>query len=336
MTGSARAWQTLLLPLICALMWALPVRSAHATVTCTTTMTNVNFGNVDLVNGLNLTAAGTLTYTCSNTNKNAQYVNVCFNVGNGAQGGGNFNPRVMTSGANVLQFQLYAPTVSTIWGNATSPSQYSVQLTVPGKSRGSNGMTGLLTVPVQGILVSGQTAPPGAYSDAFTGVNTSITLKSNKNAVPATCGTASSGTFAFTVSASVVKSCTVGAGVSSNINLGTVPSTATNIAGTNTISVSCTSTTPYYIGLTPSNASTTGAGTMSGTGGNTDKVPYQLYSNAGLSTPWGNTGTYATPSNGVSGSGTGSAQSIPVYAKAPSADYTPDSYSDTVTVNVNY
>ncbi|MBU6503769.1 MAG: spore coat protein U domain-containing protein, partial [Burkholderiales bacterium] len=66
------------------------------------------------------------------------------------------------------------------------------------------------------------------------------------------------------------------------------------------------------------------------------KVPYQLYSNATLSNVWGNTASSASVGNGVAGTGTGSAQSIPVYAKAPSANYTPDSYSDTVTVNVNY
>jgi spore coat protein U-like protein len=75
---------------------------------------------------------------------------------------------------------------------------------------------------------------------------------------------------------------------------------------------------------------------MSGTGSNTDKVPYQLYSNSGLSTVWGNTATSTTVGNGVTGIGTGLAVSIPVWANAPSANFTPDSYADTVTVNVNF
>ncbi|MGH8821085.1 MAG: Csu type fimbrial protein, partial [Rhodoferax sp.] len=144
MTGSLRAWQALLLPLICALLWAFPVRSAHATVTCTVRMPNVAFGQVNLVRGINLTTSATLTYTCTNNDTRAQYVNICFNAENGAQGGGNFNPRVMKYRANTLQFQLYTPTSNTIWGNATSPPQYSVQLRIPGKSGGSNGTTGQL------------------------------------------------------------------------------------------------------------------------------------------------------------------------------------------------
>lgn len=95
--------------------------------------------------------------------------------------------------------------------------------------------------------------------------------------------------------------------------------------------------TPYYIGLAPSNSASTGAGAMHGTGGNTDTVPYQLSSTAGPSgTVWGNTATTTTVGNGVSGTGTGANQSISVYATVPSANYTPDSYTDTVTVNVNY
>jgi spore coat protein U-like protein len=38
----------------------------------------------------------------------------------------------------------------------------------------------------------------------------------------------------------------------------------------------------------------------------------------------------------VAGIGTGVAQSVPVFAVAPSANFTPDNYSDIVTVTVNY
>ncbi|MBS0318409.1 MAG: spore coat protein U domain-containing protein, partial [Proteobacteria bacterium] len=54
------------------------------------------------------------------------------------------------------------------------------------------------------------------------------------------------------------------------------------------------------------------------------------------STIWGNTATATTVGNGVTGTGTGIAQSIPVYAKAPTADFQPDIYTDTVVVTVNY
>ncbi|WP_420382852.1 spore coat U domain-containing protein [Novosphingobium sp.] len=142
----------------------------------------------------------------------------------------------------------------------------------------------------------------------------------------------------FQVTLTVQKVCSVTAGAGSNIALGTLPATTTNATGSSTISVTCTKTTPYYIGLAPSNAATGGSGVLSGTiSGNTDTITYKLSSTAGPSgTVWGNTATSTTVGNGVAGTGTGAAQSLNVYVTVPAMNYTPDSYSDTVTVNVNY
>lgn len=154
---------------------------------------------------------------------------------------------------------------------------------------------------------------------------------------------AATATGTFQVLIEIQKSCSVTAGAGSNINIGTVASTATNSAGNNTINVTCTKATPYYIGLAPSVANggnNAGLGSMAGTGGvpgNSDKVPYQLRSTAGAAgTIWGNTATTSSVGNGVASSGTGSAQSHTVYATVASANYTADSYADTVTVTVNY
>lgn len=154
---------------------------------------------------------------------------------------------------------------------------------------------------------------------------------------------AATATGSFQVQIEIQKSCTVTAGAGSDINVGSVASTATNSAGSNTISVTCTKSTPYFIGLAPSAANggtNSGSGAMASTGGvagNTDKVSYQLRSTAGTSgTVWGNTATTSTVGNGVAGTGNGSAQSHTVYATVPSANYTADSYADTVTVTVNY
>lgn len=113
-------------------------------------------------------------------------------------------------------------------------------------------------------------------------------------------------------------------------------------SGNSTISVNCSKTTPYFIGLAPSTANgggTGGAGAMSSVANaatNTDKVPYQLNQTSATGPVWGNTATTTTVGNGVAGTGTGVAQTYTVYATAASANFTPDSYADTVTVNVNY
>ena len=76
---------------------------------------------------------------------------------------------------------------------------------------------------------------------------------------------------------------------------------------------------------------------MAGTGANADQVPYQLRSAAGAAgAVWGNTATATSVGNGVSGTGTGAAQTHTVYVTAPSANFTPDTYNDVVTVNVNF
>ena len=144
-------------------------------------------------------------------------------------------------------------------------------------------------------------------------------------------------TASFQVKMTIQKSCSVTAGSASDINLGTVLSTAINQTGNNTISIVCSKTTPYTIGLLPATTGGTANGTgfmisTTAPGTNLDKVPYSLYSDSGNSVVWGNTiGT-----NTVASTGTGAAKTHTVYAKNIDANYTPDSYADTVNVTVTY
>ncbi|WP_213716597.1 Csu type fimbrial protein [Cedecea lapagei] len=158
--------------------------------------------------------------------------------------------------------------------------------------------------------------------------------------IPSANAAVANGTFQVLIT--ITKSCTVTAGAASNINLGSVAASAVNTSQSNTFTVNCSKATPYFIGLAPSAANggtTTGSGAMSSvlnSATNTDKVPYQLNQTSATGPVWGNTATTTTVGNGVAGLGTGLAISYTVYATAASANYTPDSYADTVTVNVNY
>lgn len=113
--------------------------------------------------------------------------------------------------------------------------------------------------------------------------------------LPSANAAVATGTFNVTIT--ILKACSVSAGGSNNIGLGSVDSTAVNTSGTTNITVTCSRTTPYYIGLLPSSANggtTSGSGSMASSANsatNTDKVPYQLYSDAALSKAWGNTAT---------------------------------------------
>lgn len=338
MSSSPRHPMKALLPLLmllALLLGAAPARAASGITCSSASMTTLSFGTVNPLASLT-TVNATLSYTCSNgDNNNTHSALLCFSIGE--PGGAQTNPRLMSgSGANKLQFQMYQDAARTqVWGSQffgtfLTPLQIPITLT---KGASANNKQATL----YGQVLGGQTsAIPDSYADIYANGDTALTVNdAQSGTAPTTCGTASTSVyFRFTVSASVAKQCTVSA--TSNLNLGTVAPTATNVAGNTSISVTCSNTTPYYIGLLPSNNNSAGAGAMSGTGGNSSKVPYQLYQNAGLSTVWGNTATATSAGNGVAGTGTGVAQSIAVYARAASADFQPDTYTDSVVVNVNY
>lgn len=104
-----------------------------------------------------------------------------------------------------------------------------------------------------------------------------------------------------------------------------------------TLSVTCTDTTPYNVGLDAGTAagSTVASRLLTGTApGNTGTtVDYQLYQNAGRTTVWGNTQGTDT----VGGTGTGTAQTLTVYGQVPPQDApAPDTYQSTVTATVYF
>lgn len=146
----------------------------------------------------------------------------------------------------------------------------------------------------------------------------------------------------FRVQMTVTTACAVSA-APNDIDLGSVAAraNAVNYNGSTTISVNCVKGTPFFIGLAPSNGNTKGRGRMGGAiTGNTNKVPYRLYSNAALTRAWGDTATSTRRGNGVVGTGNGMAAaqalSFPAYAKVTNVNFRADTYADTVTVNVHY
>jgi spore coat protein U-like protein len=129
------------------------------------------------------------------------------------------------------------------------------------------------------------------------------------------------------VSATVVATCTITANPLAFGNYTGVVNNASSI-----LSVTCTNTTPYNVGLdagTTSGATVTNRSMVNGA----VKLNYKLTKDSGYTTNWGNTvGTDTT-----AGTGSGSAQSLTIYGQIPASQYvTPGSYSDTVTASVIY
>lgn len=332
--------------LACLLLWVSPAGSAHATVTCSATMQDVSFGSVDIVNNAGLTTSAQLQYTCSNDDSSdAVNVSLCAAIDGGQGHQRTLAPSYMTSGASSLYFNLLLPDDVTVWGSRTyGTTEYTATLSVPAATRRRGTTTpgtasGAAVINGNILTTNNAAAVPGAYADSFANGSTALTYTSaNSPRTPASCtsGTQQSVRFPFTVSATVIKSCKVGVSAST-LDFGSVPGTATNVSATGTglIDTTCSNTTPYIVGLQTSDG-TAGTGHMTSSA-SADKVPYGLYRDSAHANLWGSSGTGpGSPGNEVPGIGTGSVQALTVYGNVPSANFTPGTYRDTVTVDVTY
>lgn len=111
-------------------------------------------------------------------------------------------------------------------------------------------------------------------------------------------------------------------------------SAAVNESTAGGITVTCNNGATYNVGLSAgANPGTAGDVTTRRMANGGVYIAYQLYSNAGRTTVWGNT----VGTNTVASTGTGSAQTFPVYGTVP-AQTTPaaGNYNDTVQVTVTY
>ena len=151
---------------------------------------------------------------------------------------------------------------------------------------------------------------------------------------------AATATNTFTVSSTVVASCS--SPTTETLAFGNYnPISGSAATATANITITCTNTTA--ITSVTLNAGT-GTGTinarkMEKNGTDTTKtLNYNLYTSVANTSIWGD-GTTGNVSNNVSGSaGIGSAQTITVYGTIASGQTTvePGSYSDTITVTINY
>jgi spore coat protein U-like protein len=102
---------------------------------------------------------------------------------------------------------------------------------------------------------------------------------------------------------------------------------------TSTFNVTCTNTTGYTVGLDNGANASASQRRMKG-GAGTEYINYNLYSDSGRATPWGN-----ASGSWVSGTGNGQAQTLTVYGQVPVQTVTPSpaaNYTDTVNITVTY
>ena len=143
-------------------------------------------------------------------------------------------------------------------------------------------------------------------------------------------------TTTFTVSATVLKNCTVSA---TNLTFGNYTPTGGAVAANSTVSVSCTKSTAFTVAL---NKGTTSGGTVAQrllSDGSGDTLQYNLYTTAAFATVWGD-GTGSSVTQAGTGAGMGTPQVLTAYGQLPDSAANqavpPNPYSDTITVSVAY
>lgn len=144
---------------------------------------------------------------------------------------------------------------------------------------------------------------------------------------PISASASTSITTTFAVTATVQSTCIVSA---SPMAFGTYTGAVSN--STSTVSVTCTNTTPYTVGLNPGSASGATVTTRQMTGPSSALLNYALYSDSSRSVNWGN-----TTGSWVSGTGSGAVQALTVYGQVAAGQFaSPGAYTDTITATVTY
>jgi spore coat protein U-like protein len=141
---------------------------------------------------------------------------------------------------------------------------------------------------------------------------------------------AATATSTFAVTITLTATCTVSS--PNTLAFGTQGILSANVDAQADFFVTCTTSTPYSVGLNAGTGTGATVAVRKMTSG-ASTVNYTIYSDSGRTTVWGNTVSTDT----VAGTGTGAAQTLTAFGRVPSQT-TPAalSYSDTITVTVTY
>jgi len=291
---------------------------------CSFSISNVNFGSVDVLSGGNIDTTATLSASC--TGVALTTVRICPSIGAGSGGATASARRISGPGAS-LNYQLYQDAARTTvwgsydWGLPGTPPTIDLALGAGGSASTSR--------TIYARLSGGQSsAPAGSYVSNFTAADTSF--------VYATLGVPPCPNLllpqtahpTFSATATVVNNCLV---TPQDIDFGAHGMLTANIDANGLLSVTCTPSTAYTIGLNGGTANAAPGARQMTKGGET--ITYALYQNSARTQLWGNTiGT-----DTVAAAGTGLAQNFTVYGRVPpQASPSAGTYTDTIVVTVTY
>ncbi len=266
-----------------------------ASATCAISTVSANFG---VYSGTALDpGAVPVTINCAS----GEVYDVGLNAGVG-QGATVTTRRLTGPGGAVLTYKLFQDASRAIvWGNTSGTN-----------SRSGTGTASKQILNIYPRMAAGQFVAPGTYTDTIT----------------ARASSASTVTTTFTITAIVQASCTVS---SESLSFGTYANVQKD--GIAAITVTCTNTTAYNLGLSIGNGSGATIATRRMTGPSSTVLNYQMFQDSGRTTNWGNT----IGSSTKTGTGTGVAQRLSIYARIPGGqNVRPGAYADTIIATVTY
>jgi len=153
---TARNRSRALLRLAAFLVAGLLPQLSFAAPSCTVSALPLAFGSYDTINSLS--GFTSITVSCSRINQGGGTVTYTLALSTGP---GSYAARQMTSGANVLLYNLYSdPTHTQVWGDGTGGS-----VTVAG-TFSSPPKSQTAAVTVYGLIPGAQNVVPGAYATA--------------------------------------------------------------------------------------------------------------------------------------------------------------------------
>ena len=336
--------------LLALLAWWSPARAATSCVVTTTP--TLAFGTV--TGTAQVTTNTSVTVTCTTTGLqllSSVKMAVCIGIGTATGDSLATWRRMANTTGQTLDYQVYgnAALTSVVGTNSTtSPTWLLANFTYATVLSGSS--TGSTTFTLYGRYPTGQTMAFGSFSRALpvtmqyaASEPTILGLGPNvPNCTTTGTGITNSGLIGnagtLTTTANVAASCGTYLVPTPAFSFGTnVGRVTTNIDQQATLGLTCVNQTPWQIGLNNgANADGSGNRRMIRTIGSTNYyVPYELYKDSGRSTRWGNTLNSTT----LSGTGTGAAQTIPIYGRVPPTTgpgTAPGTYSDTIQVTITY
>ncbi len=310
---------------ILALFWLLLAPGAAFAQSCNFSITNINFGSLNLGLGGTPPTSGTFSANC--TGKPSAVITICPNLGEGTGGTANGSPRFMTFGTSSVPYGLYQPN-GQVWGSYVwpyPPRPPILSLALDGSGNGT--LSQIIDAAITGTAA---TSLPGTYSSVYSSGHTlidygyapgqSCTVQSARAARPA-----------FTVSAINAASCNISA---TTMSFGILAGLSSEQTASNQIGITCTRGVKYAVGLSlGTNAGSSALARYMANPGSAQKIQYGIYQNSAKSLPWGNSLGIDTQA----GTGTGLTQNLSAFGVIP-IQPTPSSgtYSDVVVVTVNY